>query len=152
MVTEAVQHSKYNTNLPTFLLFLDAKSAFDTVVTPYLVRKLFMSGMEGKSLLYTDIRPSNRITYCQFQTTTAGPIQDEQGVEQGGISSSDLYKIYNNELLSTAQQSKLGVHMGNSLVVSAVGQADDSVLISNDINKLQHILKLVLEYCNKINV
>ena len=152
MVTEAVQHSKYTSNLPTFLLFLDAKSAFDTVVTPYLVRKLFMSGMEGKSLLYTDIRLSNRITYCQFQTTTAGPILDEQGVEQGGISSSDLYKIYNNELLTTAQHSKLGVDMGDSLVVSAVGQADDSVLISNDISKLQHILQLVLEYCRKFNV
>ena len=152
LVTEAVQYSKYERKLPIFLLFLDARSAFDRVVTPYLVRNLYLSGMVGNSLLYTDIRLSNRVTYCQFQSCVAGPIRDELGVEQGGVSSSDLYKVYNNELLDTANQSELGVDFGNSLVVSAIGQADDTALISNDISKLFHILQLVLTYCQKYNV
>ena len=41
----------YERKLPIYLLFLDAKSAFDRVVTPYLVRKLYMPGMVGSSLL-----------------------------------------------------------------------------------------------------
>ena len=152
LVTEVIQYSKYRSSLPIFLLFLDAKSAFDTVVGPYLVRKLFMTGMEGNSLLYTDIRLSSRITFCQFDKNVVGPIHDEHGVEQGGVSSSDFYKVYNNELLTTAQKSNLGAELGGSQIISAVGQADDTVLVSNDINKLQHILRLVLEYCKKFNV
>ena len=113
---------------------------------------LFMSGMTGNSLLYTDTRLSNRVTYCQFQNSVAGPILDEQGVEQGGVSSSDFYKVYNNELLDTANQSELGVELGKSLIVSAIGQADDTALVSNDISKLYHILQLVLTYCQKYNV
>ena len=82
----------------------------------------------------------------------AGPILDEQGVEQGGVSSSDFYKVYNNELLDTANQTGLGVELGKSLIVSAIGQADDTALVSNDISKLYHILQIVLTYCQKYNV
>ena len=39
--------------------------------------------------------------------------------------------------------------MGDTLVISAVGQTDDTGLLSNDIN---HILKLCLSYCQKYHV
>ena len=42
--------------------------------------------------------------------------------------------------------------MGGALVVSAVGQADDTALLSNDIQKLRLLLQLTLEYCQKYNV
>ena len=45
-----------------------------------------------------------------------------------------------------------GHEKSGSLVVSAVGQADDTALISNNIHKLHHILQIVLEYCLKYNV
>ena len=51
------------------------------------------------------------------------------------MSSSDGYKLYSNELLVTAQESELGVDMGGQLVLSAVRQADDTVLMSNNIIK-----------------
>ena len=38
-----------------------------------------------------------------------GPAKDDTGFEQGGINSSDYYKLYNNEQLTTAQSTKLGV-------------------------------------------
>ena len=111
-----------------------------------------MSGMEGNTLLYMENRLDSRVTYCQFDGNLVGPIHDQQGLEQGGVSSSDCYKIYNNELLNQAQDSKLGINLGGSLVVSAIGQADDTVLVSNDLTKLRHILKITLDYCSKFNV
>ena len=42
--------------------------------------------------------------------------------------------------------------MGSSLVLSGVGHADDSALLSNDIRKLNHILQLCLNYCQKYQV
>ena len=41
-----------------------------------------------------------------------GPIVDECGLEQGGLNSSDLYKIYGREQLTSSQESALGVKMG----------------------------------------
>ena len=152
IITEATQYSMHRSKEQLFLLFLDAKSAFDNVVTPYLIRQAYLSGMEGNSILYLDNRLSHRKTYLEYNKATAGPILDECGLEQGGVSSSDLYKLYNNEQLSIAQDSRLGVALGDGLVLSAVGQADDAALISNDIGKLNLILKLVLNYCQKFSI
>ena len=80
-----------------------------------------------------------------------GPIRDELGLEQGGPNSSELYKIYNNEQLTTAQESGFGTAI-LGVQVASVGQADDTALISNDIHQLQHLLDLVLIYCQKHQV
>ena len=80
-----------------------------------------------------------------------GPASDETGVEQGGVSSSDFYKIYNNEQFNTLQSSNLGVNIG-STIVTAVGQADDPVQLSNDIFDLQCQLLLTEKYCDKYKV
>ena len=70
----------------------------------------------------------HHVTLCVFNKVVAGPINDKLGLEQGGFASSDFYKLYNNPLLSQAQDSKFGVDMG-PVNVSAVGQADDCVLL-----------------------
>ena len=77
-----------------------------------------------------------------------GPIEDQQGLEQGGCSSSDFYKVYGQEQLRLAQQSGLGVPLG-PIIVSAVGQADDCALISNDIYSLSYLLRLTTVFCRK---
>ena len=103
------------------------------MIIPYLVRQLYLSGMNEQAVTYMANRLLNRSTILEFDKTLVGPIHDERGLEQGGVSSSDCYKLYNNELLEACQRSSLGVDMGE-LVVSAVGQADDTALLSNDIN------------------
>ena len=113
---------------------------------------LYMDGVHGQALLYLKNRLENRVTYLEYQKNFAGPIYDNCGLEQGGVSSSDLYKLYNNQQLSLPQESRLGVAMSPSLILSAVGQADDTALLSNNIEKLRHILGLVLYYCSKFNV
>ena len=149
MITETIQHSLHHSKEPVFLLFLDARSAFDTVVLQFLIRCLYFTGMDGNSLHYINNRLSNRHTYCDWDRELLGPVVDEHGLEQGGCNSSDLYKVYNNELLTTAQDLHQGVDLGNNLIVSAVGQADDVGLLSNNLFKLFNILYLVLNYCQR---
>ena len=80
-----------------------------------------------------------------------GPINNELGFEQGVISSGECYICYNNEQIQTAQESGLGVSVG-PVDVAAVGQADDVVLISNDVHYLNFLLQLTLDYCKKYHV
>ena len=151
LLTEVVQQSKAR-NLPLFLLFLDARSAFDIVVIEFLVRYLYLSGVKGSALKYLNNRLSHRKTFLEWNKTVMGPIADDHGVEQGGVSSSEFYKLYNNELLATLQASSQGVDMGNQLTISCVGQADDVAIISNNIYQLFNLVLLAQNYCNKLNV
>ena len=80
-----------------------------------------------------------------------GPIIDELGLEQGGKLSSDEWKIYNNEQLTTPQETEFGASIGE-VHVASIGQADDCVLVSYDIHKLKFLLHLTLQYCEKYHV
>ena len=63
-----------------------------------------------------------------------GPIADELGVEQGCVNSGDFYKMYSKPQLELAQTSQLGVPLARDIVISAIGQADDTVHVSNNIH------------------
>ena len=80
-----------------------------------------------------------------------GPIRDQLGLEQGGPNSSEFYKIYNNEQLSSAQRSGFGASVHNN-TVAAIGQADDTALVSHDLSSLQQLLSLSLTYCKEYQV
>ena len=80
-----------------------------------------------------------------------GPAKDGSGFEQGGINSGDYYKLYNNEQLTTTQNSKLGVNIKSS-VISSVGQADDVLLTANTIASLCLLARLTESYCSSFRV
>ena len=157
LVTEVVQHSIYTLKEPVYLLFLDARSAFDRVVPELLIRSLFLAGMDGNSTNYVNKRITNRVTYIDWDKRIMGPIKDELGLEQGGANSSEFYKIYSNNHLKTAQNSKQGVNigndpLGNSHIISAIGLADDTCLVANKLSNLFNILSLTNNYCEKYGV
>ena len=62
-------------------------------------------------------------------------------MEQVGINTSELYKVYINEHLNTAQLSGFGVEIG-PVVISSIGQADDVVLVVNCAYALQCMINL----------
>ena len=51
LLTEAIQYSLFTASLPLYVLYLDARSAYDRVKREFLVRNLFQSGTSGQSLL-----------------------------------------------------------------------------------------------------
>lgn len=81
-----------------------------------------------------------------------GPIDDQKGMEQGGPNSGDYYKIFGKPQLELAHFSGLGVALPGNLTVSAIGLADDTLLVSNNIHALQNLLQLTLHFCSKYSV
>ena len=129
LLTECIQHSLYSAKKPLFIILLDAKSAFDKILGENIIKSAFLAGSRGQGLLYLADRLSNRKTYVEWDKTLMGPISDLLGVEQGGCLSDRLYKLANNEQLSVAQDSGLGLDL-NGIIVSSIGQANDTCLIS----------------------
>ena len=148
LLSECIQHSLYTLKQPLFVLYLDARSAFDLVQREILIHSLYHAQDQDQSILYIDKRLQCRQTMLDWNGCLMGPISDEQGVEQGGCNSSEFYKIFGREQLTLAQKSGLGTKLG-SLNVAAIGQADDTALISNDIFNLQYLLKLSNVFCHK---
>ena len=152
LLTETIQYSLYSARKPLFVLMLDAKSAFDKILKEFIIRNAFLAGSQGQGLLYLADRLGNRQTYVEWDKCLMGPIYDLLGVEQGGCVSDKLYKLANNELLTAVQSSQLGVAM-NGVVISDIGQADDTLLLSDCIYKLQQLLlQLAIGYCTKYHV
>ena len=149
LLTESIQFSNKSLNKPAYVLYLDAKSAFDVVRKEPLLRNLYnLQGEPDNLIIHVSNRISHRKTVLDWDTQIMGPIEDELGLEQGGVNSSDFYKIFGKEQLQLAQRSGLGVRMKN-LTVSAIGQADDIVLISNCIFALSYLLTLTSHFCSK---
>ena len=151
LLTEVIIFSLFSAKKPLYLLLLDAMSAFDLLLRENVVVEAFKAGTQDQGLLYLNSRLESRHTYCEWDKEIMGPIRDLLGAEQGGINSDRLYKLVNNCQFNVAQQSNLGVPMG-SMVISSVGQADDSGLMANTIHNLQNLLLLTLEYCQKYSV
>ena len=151
LLTEVINFSLFTLKQPLFLLLNDAMSAFDLILRENVIVEAFKAGTVDQGLLYLDSRLGSRHTFCEWNKELMGPIRDLLGAEQGGINSDRLYKLVNNSQFKVAQQSRLGVTMG-SMVISSVGQADDSGLMANTIFNLQNLLLLTLEYCKKYSV
>ena len=151
LLTESIQHSLHVAKTPLFVLLLDAKSAFDKVVRECAVRKAYLAGTDGHGLLYLNTRLESRKTFIEWDKVLMGPIQDLLGVEQGGQNSDKIYKLNNNDQLTTAQDSGLGIDLGSSNI-SGIGFVDDVSLQSNSLSKLGGLLHLTIEYCQKFHV
>jgi hypothetical protein len=151
LVTEVLQHSLYTANRPVFMLALDAQSAFDRCLRQILCCELYKAGVAGSAILFMDNRLASRQTVYEWEGVKMGPASDTTGFEQGGINSSDFYKLYNNDQLTTAQSSCLGADIGSE-VISGVGEADDVLLLSNDINDLYLLVMMTEKYCQKYRV
>ena len=151
LFTECIQYSLYSVKKPAYALLLDAKSAFHKIVRECTVRNAYLAGTTDQALLYINSRLQNRKTFVEWDKVLMGPIDDKLGVEQGGVNSDKIYKLCNNVQLSTAQSSGLGVNIGSG-ILSSIGQADDTVLISDCLIKLYCLLHLAIEYCQKYHV
>jgi hypothetical protein len=67
---------------------------FDVVGHTSLYRKLFLSGVRGKLWLLTYHLSQGAETLVKWQGTATDPFTVSQGVRQGGVLSTDLYKLY----------------------------------------------------------
>ena len=120
IVEEFLKESKDN-NLTAHLILLDAKSAFDVVGHAHMLRRLFHIGVQDKhwSLISSLHKDASSVVKLFGEQSISFKIH--QRVRQGGIVSTDLYKIYQNPLLNRIQHYGLGARE-TSRVTSVVVQ------------------------------
>ena len=143
LLSEAISYATSTLCIPLWVLFLDKKAAFDSVLKEHVINAAFASNghQSDPSISYLASRLASRHTYLEHNKVLMGPIKDQRGVEQGGISSSDQFQLVNNAELVITNSSGLGLNMG-SISLASIGQADDVGLLSPNPFALQSLLHL----------
>ena len=140
-LTEALLHSSHNLKLHVVHTYLDTKAAFDSSLKENMVQEVCNAAgkVPSQSILYTANRLSLRKTFLKYNTTVMGPISDSRGVEQGGVSSSQLFQLTTDSTIKSLNDSGLGVPIGTNTLAALV-LADDQVLLANNHENSQSLI------------
>jgi hypothetical protein len=134
-------------NKSVYACAIDASKAFDKVNRLAMMHKLIgkVSDLTWRALYVyysssTAYVTSGEIMSTLFRTTV--------GVKQGGPLSPRLFSIYVEELIDELEKSGFGTHV-NGLKTGVIMYADDLIIMSDDKVKLQQMLNIVENYCDK---
>ncbi|MEW8544512.1 MAG: reverse transcriptase domain-containing protein, partial [Candidatus Thiodiazotropha sp.] len=99
LILEEARRESKDQKKPFILVLLDAKSAFDVVNHKNMMRRLFHCGIQDNHWSLINSLHTNATTSVKWRGKVSSPFPVEQGIRQGGIISTDLYKVYVNPLL-----------------------------------------------------
>ena len=139
LILEEVIREHMDKRLPLYIAFLDAKSAFDVVFHNSLMRKLFHIGVDGADRMLVNSMHQGAQSVVKWEGAVSDRFEVKQGVRQGGILSTDLYKVYGNGLLDKLVLSGEGCHIGEVCCVAPT-VADDLAVAASSLSSLQKIV------------
>lgn len=128
-LTEAIAEAD-DLKIPIYIASLDAQKAFDVVSHPILFKKILVEDTP-RSIANTIMDLYTNCTEVViWKDAVSSPYAVSQGVRQGGVISTDLYKLYLDHMLDRAQESMMGFPIGTA-VIGAASCADDVLLIAD---------------------
>jgi hypothetical protein len=130
------------------LVLLDAKAAFDKVIHSHLFRRMYHAGIQDKTWTIIKSLHHNAESCIRWTGSTSDCFKVGMGVRQGGILSTDLYKLYINPLLDRLQNVGIGLKIGN---VNNTGCADDIALLSSVMHRSWPSWLLILRTSRDMN-
>ena len=144
VLSETIVES-YESNRALYLGFLDTQKAFDVVFHDSMKCKLFHQGINLHIWNVVDHLYSSLTSKVSWNGNISTEFPVLQGVRQGGILSTGLYKLYINDLLLLLEDSKIGTSIG-TIYIGCPTVADDLTLSSNDQYDAQSMLDISYNY------
>ena len=149
IVTEKRALALYH-NLIVLHQFLDAMAAFDETLHAIILNQMYQGGIKDDIWTYFQKLHSNATTHVKWQgLLTTDCIQENKGNRQGGISSADEWKLYNNDMIRDLELACTKEDYIAGVPTTVVAVADDvapSATASSPreaIHKLQLLLNVV---------
>ena len=146
-LTEAAAQAK-DLNQHLYVATLDAQKAFDVVSHEKLKIKLHHTGIRGNNWILMDSLYTDCSEVVRWQGSYSQKYEVQQGVRQGGVLSTSLYKEYINPLLVDCERSDQGIRIG-SIYLGVPTCADDVLLLSNSKLELQSMLDDAFSYATE---
>ena len=131
LLVEEMYRDVLNTRHSSELVLLDAKAAFDVVVHIHMLRRLFQVGLDDKHWTIIQSMHEGASSAIKWNGKISDQFEVLQGGRQGGLLSTDLYKLYVNPLLDRLTFSNIGLKIGNVVCNTSVC-ADNIALMSRN--------------------
>ncbi len=128
-----------------YITTLDARKAFDVVSHPILHNSLYFEGCDPETALIIREWYSGLSSKIVWRNLKSEAIPVKQGIRQGGLLSTGLYKSYINPLLSILNATGEGYQLGSCSVASPT-VADDVLLIAEGKLEMQHLINISHEF------
>jgi hypothetical protein len=138
LLTESILHSKEQ-GAPQIITFLDASKAFDVVDHDSVLLHLHCLGVNGSLCKCYNSLYTNITSIIKWQGELSDPFKEGQGIRQGAPTSTGLFKVRSNPLLSKLQSHPDSLNIGH-LKVGAIMVADDLVLTSGNQQGMQQLV------------
>ena len=106
---------------------------------------MYLAGITGTLWLLVYDLSLRAQTAIKWENKISDPFDIKQGVRQGGILSTDLYKAYINDLLKEVDISSFGAHIGH-IHCAIPTCADDVTLITDNPTSMQTLLTKIENY------
>ena len=110
-----------------------------------------VNNIPSQSIIYMDHMLTSRRTYLKHQDTVMGPIGDSQGVEQGGIESSNMFQLITDSELKALNAYGLGIPRGD-LNLTTLGKAVNQVLLTTSHSRAQSLVNVALKMASTNNL
>ena len=133
------------------LCSLDVSKAFDKVNHHVLFTKLMQRKIPVNLIKLLMSWYSNSIAVVNWYGSISKSYRLRSGVRQGGVLSPNLFAVYINSVIITIDESNLGCQVGN-LNMGTLIYADDLVLISASVCKLQKMVDLCLNVLTSLDL
>lgn len=133
----------------TFLMFVDFQKAFDSVPRAKLLEKLQAIGVDGKALRAIRSLYQGHSARVRIDDRTSRPFDISLGVKQGCVMSTELFKVFVNDLIRHLRQAG-GVTVETAegpLQVSCLMFADDLVMMAESPTGLQRLTDALASWC-----
>ncbi|KAK3108995.1 hypothetical protein FSP39_020463 [Pinctada imbricata] len=147
VLTETIVEAVENKN-PLYVSFLDTQKAFDVVYHDSMKCKFFHQGVNHHIWNIVDELYSSLTSKVSWNGIISQEFPVLQGVRQGGILSTGLYKLYINDLLLLLEEAKMGTSIG-TVYTGCPTVADDLSLASNSEHEAQSMLDIAYNYANR---
>ena len=123
--------------LPTDIIFLDFKKAFDSVSHSELLYKLWRLGITGPLWLWFKDYLSDRKHFTYVDGASSDMLPVTSGVPQGSILGPLLFLIYINDI-PNKMASSIYLFADDAKFIRCITSFNDSVTLQSDLNSLTH--------------
>ena len=131
-----------------YMATLDSQKAFDVVDHSILLDKLFDKDINDNAWLVIKDLYQDITSKVKWVGGLSDSFPINQGVRQGGILSTHIYKIYIDPLLDILKSKRLGLRIGATHIGNPTC-ADDVVLPAPSVEELQQMLQEAVRFSRK---
>ena len=138
-------------NQQAFIMFIDYSKAFDSVCHSQLFNAFLEMGFPKHLVTLLQSLYVNQRAIIKWNGEHTSEFEIGKGARQGCIVSPHLFVTYTEKGMRDAEASSFGITVGG-IAISNLRYADDTALIENSKEALEHLTKNVNEVGKQLNL